>query len=70
MAISLDMPKADMHYIKSGDNVKVDDFEVHLINCDHGTGASYAFGVIVEIGGNRILEVEMIDAWNLLQWYV
>ena len=43
--------------VSPGFNKKIGDFNIHIINCDHGTGAPKAVGVIVEVDGNRILEV-------------
>ena len=44
-------------FVKPGLNCIIGDFELHFINCDHGTGAPLAIGVIVEVDGKRILEV-------------
>lgn len=43
--------------IKPGITKQIGDFIIHFINCDHGTGAPFAVGVIVEVDGYRILEV-------------
>ncbi len=43
-------------YVKPGDNHTVGDFTIHFVNCDHGTGAPDAVGVIVEVDGKRIFE--------------
>ncbi len=43
--------------IKPGITKEIGDFIIHFINCDHGTGAPLAVGVIVEVDGYRILEV-------------
>ena len=44
-------------FVKPGTNAEVGDFKLHFVNCDHGTGAPLAVGVIVEVDGKRILEV-------------
>lgn len=43
--------------VKPGQNYKINDFNIHFINCDHGSGAPFAVGVIIEVDGIRILEV-------------
>lgn len=43
-------------YVKPGDSYKSGDFLIHFVNCDHGTGAPDAVGVIVEVDGKRIFE--------------
>ena len=45
------------NYVKPGDYYESEGFKVFFINCDHGTGAPDAVGVIVEVDGFRILEV-------------
>lgn len=44
-------------YVKPGERYEYGDFTIHCINCDHGTGAPDAFGVVVEVDGKRICEV-------------
>ena len=43
--------------VKPGTSFKLGDYQIHFINCDHGSGAPKAVGVIVEVDGKRILEV-------------
>ena len=43
--------------VKPGKTSVIGDFIIHFINCDHGTGAPLAVGVIVEVDGLKILEV-------------
>ena len=43
-------------FVKPGDHHKVGDFDIEFINCDHGTGAPDAFGVIISVDGLRICE--------------
>lgn len=45
------------NYVKAGDVCERDGFKIFFINCDHGTGAPDAVGVIVEVDGFRIVEV-------------
>lgn len=52
---NIDTNRVDI--IKPKDNRINGDFTIHFIDCDHGTGAPYAIGVIVEVDGYRILEV-------------
>lgn len=48
-------PRID--YVKPGDEKVCGDFEIGFINCDHGTGAPDAVGVVVKVDGKIILEV-------------
>ena len=43
--------------VKPGSTFTTGNFSFHFTNCDHGEGAPYAVGVIVEVDGLRILEV-------------
>lgn len=45
------------NYVKPGDVCELDGIKILFINCDHGTGAPDAVGVIVEVDGFRIVEV-------------
>ena len=47
----------NIDYVKPGDHKECGDFSIDFINCDHGTGAPDAVGVIVTVDGKRILEV-------------
>ena len=44
-------------YIKPGDHVSIGAFDITFVNCDHGTGAPDAVGVIVKVDGKTIYEV-------------
>lgn len=46
-----------VHYQRVGDEVRVGDYHMRFICCDHGTQAPDAFGVVIEVDGIRILEV-------------
>lgn len=43
-------------YVKPGDNYRISDFDIQVINCDHGTGSPDAIGVIITVDGKNILE--------------
>ena len=51
------VPREKITYVKPFESYSCGDFQLHFINCDHGTGAPKAVGVIVEVDGKRILEV-------------
>ncbi len=42
-------------YVKPSDSHKAGDFTLHFINCDHGTLAPDAVGVIIEVDNKRIV---------------
>lgn len=42
-------------YVAPSDSCKAGDFTLHFINCDHGTLAPDAVGVIIEVDGKRIM---------------
>ena len=44
-------------YVKPGDHEIVGDFDITFVNCDHGTGAPDAVGVVVKVDGKTIYEV-------------
>ena len=44
-------------YVAPGDNIEVGDFNISFVNCDHGTGAPDAVGVVVKVDGKTIYEV-------------
>lgn len=46
-----------VNFVKPGDTCRAGDFLLRFINCDHGTGAPLAVGVVVEVDGKRIIEV-------------
>ena len=52
----LRMTNDGITYIKPGDTYEQGDFTLHFVNCDHGTGAPDAVGVIVEVDGKIIYE--------------
>lgn len=44
-------------YVKPGDYFTIGDFNLTFVNCDHGTGAPDAVGVVVVVDGKTIYEV-------------
>lgn len=50
----LRMTSERITYISPGDSYRDDDFDIQFINCDHGTGAPDAFGVILTVDSKRI----------------
>ena len=44
-------------FVKPGFDKQIGDFKLHFINCDHGTGAPLAVGIIVEVDNKIIVEV-------------
>ena len=53
----LGIDESRVTYVKPGDHHKVDDFDIHFINSDHGAGAPEEVGVLVTVDGKNILEV-------------
>lgn len=52
----LRMTNNGITYVRPGDTRECGDFTLRFVNCDHGTGAPDAVGVIVEVDGKRIYE--------------
>ena len=46
----------DITYVKPGDKAVVGDFDIKFVNCDHGTGAPDAVGIVVKVDGITIYE--------------
>ena len=44
-------------YVDPGDHHTAGDFDITFVNCDHGTGAPDAVGVVVKVDGKTIYEV-------------
>ena len=53
----LNLTNENITYVTPGENHKVGDFELDFINCDHGTGAPDAVGVIITVDEKRIMVV-------------
>lgn len=49
--------KENIVYVKPGDHMVEGDFDITFVNCDHGSGAPDAVGVIVKVDGKTIYEV-------------
>ena len=43
-------------YVKPGDGIQAGDFRLDFVNCDHGTGAPDAVGVVISVDGKKIYE--------------
>lgn len=43
-------------YVRPGDKHTVGDFEITFVNCDHGSGAPDAVGVVVKVDGKYLYE--------------
>ena len=43
-------------YVVPGDHHTVGDFDITFVNCDHGTGAPDAVGVVIKVDGKLIYE--------------
>lgn len=50
----LRMKEDRVQYVKPGDRVEAGDFVLQFVNCDHGTGAPDAVGVVICVDGKRI----------------
>lgn len=44
-------------YVRPGDRYQAGDFDITFVNCDHGTSAPDAVGVVVRVDGKTIYEV-------------
>lgn len=54
--LRLEYYKSDIIYVSPGSYETVGDFDIMFVNCDHGTGAPDAVGVVVEVDGKTIYE--------------
>lgn len=43
-------------YVRPGDHYSIFDFDISFVNCDHGSGAPDAVGVVVKVDGKTIYE--------------
>lgn len=48
--------KNQITYIKSGNKITAGDFKLSFVNCDHGSSAPDAVGVVIEVDGKTIYE--------------
>lgn len=44
-------------YVRPGDKTNAGEFDITFVNCDHGSGAPDAVGVVVKVDGKTIYEV-------------
>jgi len=56
-SLLLDYYNSQATYVKSGDCIKIGDFDITFVSCDHGTAAPDAVGVVVKVDGKIIYEV-------------
>ena len=47
---------AQITYVKPLEHYEIGDFTLDFVNCDHGTGAPDAVGVVVTVDGKRVYE--------------
>lgn len=50
----LNMTGENCTYIRPGDKADVGDFHIEFVDCDHGTSAPDAVGVIIEVDGKAV----------------
>ncbi|MDD3409212.1 MAG: MBL fold metallo-hydrolase [Eubacteriales bacterium] len=50
----LSMSMQRVTIVKPGDHVHIGDFDIDLVNCDHGAGAPDAVGVVVTVDGKKV----------------
>ncbi len=62
----LEMKDEVVVYVKPGMTCKHGDFTIDFVNCDHGTGAPQAVGVMVQVDGKLIFETG--DTCLRLDW--
>lgn len=48
--------KEQIIYVKPFDKFQIGDFNINFVNCDHGTNAPDAVGVVITVDGKRIYE--------------
>lgn len=56
LQMQMEYYSASITYVKPGDHCYTGDFDITFVNCDHGTGAKDAVGVIVKVNGKTIYE--------------
>lgn len=54
--MQLEYYKDRVTYVKPGDKITVGDFDITFVNCDHGSGAPDAVGVVVQVDGKTVYE--------------
>ena len=54
--LQMEYHSSDISYAAPGDHHVAGDFDITFVNCDHGTGAPDAVGVVVKVDGETIYE--------------
>lgn len=54
--LQLDYYNDQIVYVKPGERFAIGDYSVIFVNCDHGSGAPDAVGVVVQVDGKTIYE--------------
>lgn len=54
--LQMEYHSSDISYVAPGDHHVAGDFDITFVNCDHGTGAPDAVGVVVKVDGKTIYE--------------
>ena len=62
----LEMKDDTVTYVEPGMTCQHGDFKIHFVNCDHGTGAPQAVGVMVRVDGQLVFETG--DTCLRLDW--
>lgn len=52
--LRLQMKESNVHYVKAGQSVSLDGFDLHFVSCDHSDAAPDAFGVVISVDGKII----------------
>ena len=52
----LENHSSQIEYVKPGRRIVFGDFDIVFVNCDHGTGAPDAVGVVINVDGKTIYE--------------
>ena len=54
--LQMEYNKTQITYVKPSESYEVGDFHINFVNCDHGSGALDAVGVVVSVDGKTIYE--------------
>lgn len=54
--LDMEYHNAQITYVSPGESFDAGDFHIDIVNCDHGSGAPDAVGVVVTVDGKRIYE--------------
>ncbi len=55
--LQMEYYNSQISYVEPGDKYTIGDFSIDFVNCDHGSGAPDAVGVVVHVDGKTIYEV-------------